>query len=91
MLPEQGSLVSDRAGMEELLKHLFVVESERGRCCGARDGAALTISCRPKAFHGKPPHKVIPGCGPADLDGALFSLGAVQGCFWHPEVFVCLW
>lgn len=91
MLPEQDYLVSDHAGMEELLKHLFHVGSEGRRCCGARDGAALTISCRPKAFREKLPHKAFPGCGPADLDGALLSLGAVQGCCWHPEVFVCLW
>lgn len=77
MLKEQGYLVWDHPVVEGLLKHLFHVGSERGHCCGARDGADLAISCQPKAFHGKPPHKAFRGCAPADLDGALLSLRGV--------------
>lgn len=54
VLPEQDYVVWDHPVMEELLKHLFHVGSERGHCCGAEDGTDLAISCQPKAFHGKP-------------------------------------
>lgn len=54
VLAEQGYLVLDHPVVEELLKHLSHVRSERGHCCGVRDGADLAISCQPKAFNGKP-------------------------------------
>lgn len=50
-------------------------------------GQTWPSAAGPRHLMGNP----FPGCGPADLDGALLSLRAVQGCCWHPEMFVCLW
>lgn len=87
VLPEQDCLVWDHPVMEELLKHLFHVRTLLWSQGWGRPGH----HCQPKALHGNPPCKAFPGFGPADLEGALLSLRAVQGCCWHPEVFVCLW